>query len=59
MYQYSDWLKMKLSWSLTRWASRAGLWEQGLLIVGDSVQDCCQPVLQCPVDMPEETVQVL
>ena len=45
--------------NLTRWASRAGLLKQGLLTLCDSAQDFCQPVLQCPADMPEETVKVL
>lgn len=43
---------------LTRWASRAGLLKQDVLTLCDSAQECCQPVLQCPVDMPEETVKV-
>lgn len=32
---------------------------QGLLMMGDSAQDCCQPVFHCSMDMREETVQVL
>ena len=34
------WLKVKVRWPLTGWASRAGVLDQGWLILGDWAQDC-------------------